>query len=49
MLFAIWNHLYNFNKNKNTRAGVLLLVKSQALAKSRNASHMSNSELRHKV
>ena len=28
---AIWYHLYNFKKVKNTHGGVLLLVKSQAL------------------
>ena len=30
MLCAIWYHLYNFKKMKNTHGGVLLLVKLQA-------------------
>ena len=29
---AIWYHLYNFKKVKNTHAGVLILVKLQASA-----------------
>ena len=32
MLCAIWYHLYNFKNMKNTRAGVLLLVKLQAFS-----------------
>ena len=32
MLCAIWYHLHNLKNVKNTHGGVLLLVKSQALA-----------------
>ena len=30
MLCAIWHHLHNFKKVKNTHEGMLLLVKMQA-------------------
>ena len=33
---AIWQHLYNFKKVKNTHGGVLILVKLQAKAKQSN-------------
>ena len=32
MLCAIWYHLYNFKNLKNTRGGVLLLVKLQGFS-----------------
>ena len=32
MRFAIWYHLHNFKKVKNTQGGVLILVKLQAEA-----------------
>ena len=44
MLYAIWYPLYNFKNVKNTRRGVLLLVKLQVLAdgtKSRKAANLT--------
>ena len=45
MRCAIWYHLYNLKNVKNTHGGVLILVKLQALAKSRNAPHMRSLNL----
>ena len=36
MRCAIWYHLYNFKNVKNTRGGVLILVKLQALYNFKN-------------
>ena len=41
MLCAIWCHLYNLKNVKITHGGVLILVKLQALANSRKASHIN--------
>ena len=43
MFCAIWNHLYNFKNVKNTRGGVLLLVKLQAISNKLNACNFTKS------